>query len=92
MSDENQNTSASPPQDMPSEHGEPREQVLAEFKHPIIGEFITRMLRLPSGLIAVDLESKAAHFFGQRFLPPPLESRDRPGKLASRWIYKSQPK
>jgi hypothetical protein len=52
---------------------------------------ILRIVQLPDGLFAVDLECSEAHRFERRFLPFPLEVRDRPGKPTSRWIYRVRP-
>jgi hypothetical protein len=66
----------------------PREQVLEEIRDPVTKQVIVRTVRLSDELIAVDLECPDAEFFGRRFLPLPIEVRDRPGKPKSRWVYR----
>jgi hypothetical protein len=55
------------------------------------GEAMIRMHQLPSGLWAIDLECKEAVALARYFLPCPLHMLDRPGRPASRWLYKFKP-
>ena len=55
------------------------------------GKPIIHMHQLPNGLWAVDLECDEASRLARYFLPCPIQMLDRPGKPASRWVYKFKP-
>ena len=55
------------------------------------GKPIVTMHQLPDGLWAIDLECKEALKLAKYFLPPTPTVLDRPGKPASRWVYRSRP-
>ncbi len=66
------------------------EKVLQEMRDEC-GAVILRLVQLPDGLVAVDLECAEARALAKSFLPGvPVAVRDRPGKPNSRWVYRTR--
>jgi hypothetical protein len=68
-----------------------QEVMLHEHRDPN-GRLIIRVMQLPDGMTAVDLECDEAHFFAQQLLPKAATVVDRPGKPKSRWLYQAKVK
>jgi hypothetical protein len=55
------------------------------------GKPMLRLVLLPDGLFAIDLECPETLAMARHFLPKiPLEVRDRPGRPNSRWVYREK--
>jgi hypothetical protein len=71
----------------------PEPELIEQITDPITGKLILRTLRLPGGLLAVEVEDDDALALAHRFLPPQTEMvvvTGANGKKAYRFIYRDE--
>jgi hypothetical protein len=71
----------------------PEPKLIEQITDPITGKLILRTLRLPGGLLAVEVEDDDALALAHRFLPPQTEMvvvTSASGKKTYRFIYRDE--
>jgi hypothetical protein len=68
-------------------------EIIEQITDPITGKLIVRTLRLPGGLLAVEVEDADALALAHRFLPPQTKMAvvtDARGKKTYRFFYRDE--